>query len=141
MSFSCVFVSAVTVWTHGRVLDKDAGFSVRTNAIWGLGSDNIVAMDLADDADAPSDQIAAGSADPLAATSATVQGFAHPRREGACTPAVIGGDPYARGGAYRCALECTRSQRARSQRSQRVGQPAPWSLVTGPLVVAPCLGI
>ena len=127
----------------GWVLDKDAGFSVRTNAIWWLGSDNIVAMDLADDVDAPSDQIAAGSADPLAATSATVQGLAHPRREGACTPAVIGGDPYARGGAYRCALECSRSQRARSQRSQRdsVGQPAPWSLVTGPLVVAPCLGI
>jgi hypothetical protein len=108
------------------------------------GSDNIVAMEhLADDADAPSDQIAAGSADPLAATSATVQGFAHPRREGACTPAVIGGDPHARGGAYRCALECSRSQRARSQRSQRdsVGQPAPWSLDTGPLVVVLCLGI
>jgi hypothetical protein len=107
------------------------------------GSDNIVAMDLADDADAPSDQIAPGSADPLAATSATVQGFAHPRREGACTPAVIGGDPHARGGAYRCALECSRSQRARSQRSQRdsVGQPAPWSQDTGPLVVVLCLGI
>lgn len=102
------------------------------------GSVNIVAMDLADDADTPSDQIAAGSADPLAATSATVQSFAHP----ACNPAVIG-DPHARGGAYRCALECSRSQRARSQRSQRdsVGQPAPWSLVTGPLVIVPCLGI